>query len=167
MCVLGVNKLHEFFNAQGGVAGMGTGAEDMVASAHAMSIGVGEVIGPMLGGYVVELLPKSPVSPRTFAAYTKSPGLYIISYNVFCVVCVFCIPFILGTSLLVYPSVQVGGSTSRGGLHMRKVKGHTGLFSQPTHLLRCLPFQFLSREGSRGPQDVVDFSCRIRLLLEE
>ncbi|CAM9861255.1 unnamed protein product, partial [Hapterophycus canaliculatus] len=38
---------------------MGTGADDMVASAHAMSIGVGEVIGPMLGGFVVELLPTS------------------------------------------------------------------------------------------------------------
>lgn len=41
---------------------MGTGADDMVASAHAMSIGVGEVIGPMIGGFVVELLPTSPVS---------------------------------------------------------------------------------------------------------
>lgn len=41
---------------------MGTGADDMVASAHAMSIGVGEVIGPMLGGYFVELLPTSLVS---------------------------------------------------------------------------------------------------------
>ncbi|CAM9681453.1 unnamed protein product [Ectocarpus sp. 12 AP-2014] len=39
---------------------MGTGADDMVASAHAMSIGVGEVIGPMIGGFVVELLPTSP-----------------------------------------------------------------------------------------------------------
>ncbi|CAM9797229.1 unnamed protein product [Scytosiphon promiscuus] len=48
-----------FTAMQAGVAGMGTGADDMVASAHAMSIGVGEVIGPMLGGYVVELLPTS------------------------------------------------------------------------------------------------------------
>lgn len=44
---------------------MGAGADDMVASAHAMSIGVGEIIGPMVGGYVVELLPTSQVSRDT------------------------------------------------------------------------------------------------------
>ncbi|CAM9724922.1 unnamed protein product [Pylaiella littoralis] len=58
-----------FTAMQGGVAGMGMGADDMVASAHAMAIGVGEVIGPMLGGYVVELLPKSPA----FACEPNTP----------------------------------------------------------------------------------------------
>ena len=45
---------------------MGTGADDMVASAHAMSIGVGEIIGPMVGGYFVELLPTSQVRCHVF-----------------------------------------------------------------------------------------------------
>lgn len=53
---------------------MGTGADDMVASAHAMSIGVGEIIGPMVGGYVVELLPTSQVKIRclTQMSYVQS-----------------------------------------------------------------------------------------------
>lgn len=46
---------------QEGVAGMGPGANDMVASMHAMSIGIGEVLGPLLGGFASEHLPKSPV----------------------------------------------------------------------------------------------------------
>ncbi|CAM9918822.1 unnamed protein product, partial [Ectocarpus fasciculatus] len=57
-----------------GVAGMGTGADDMVASAHAMSIGVGEVIGPMIGGFVVELLPRSP-------AFACEPDMPIVQLH--------------------------------------------------------------------------------------
>ncbi|CAB1114999.1 unnamed protein product [Ectocarpus sp. CCAP 1310/34] len=59
---------------QGGVAGMGTGADDMVASAHAMSIGVGEVIGPMIGGFVVDLLPTSP-------AFACEPNVPIVQLH--------------------------------------------------------------------------------------
>lgn len=40
---------------------MGKGGDNMVASAHSLAIGVGEVIGPVLGGMMVELLPQSPV----------------------------------------------------------------------------------------------------------
>eukprot|EP00752_Nemacystus_decipiens_P005536 g5008.t1 len=58
-----------FTAMQGGVAGMGPGADDMVASAHAMSIGVGEIIGPIVGGYFVELLPSS----QAFACEPDSP----------------------------------------------------------------------------------------------
>lgn len=46
---------------QAGVSGMGGGADNLVASMHAMSIGVGEVIGPVLGGFMVEQLPGTPV----------------------------------------------------------------------------------------------------------
>eukprot|EP00903_Cladosiphon_okamuranus_P007946 g7671.t1 len=63
-----------FTAMQGGVAGMGTGADDMVASAHAMSIGVGEIIGPLVGGYFVELLPTSP-------AFACEPGVPIVKLH--------------------------------------------------------------------------------------
>lgn len=67
-------------SSQGGIAGMGTGADDAVASAHAVAIGVGEVIGPMLGGFVVELLPTSLVS-SAFATDIKIHDLGKIYYK--------------------------------------------------------------------------------------
>lgn len=55
---------------------MGTGADDMVASAHAMSIGVGEIIGPMVGGYFVELLPTSQVRCHVFGVADVVDGSF-------------------------------------------------------------------------------------------
>lgn len=46
---------------QGGVSSMGSGADNTVASVHSLSIGLGEVIGPVLGGMMLENLPRSPV----------------------------------------------------------------------------------------------------------
>lgn len=46
---------------QAGVASMGKGGNNAVASVHSLSIGLGEVIGPVLGGIMLELLPRSPV----------------------------------------------------------------------------------------------------------
>ncbi|CAN0444385.1 unnamed protein product, partial [Laminaria digitata] len=53
---------------------MGAGADDMVASLHSMSIGVGEVVGPLLGGFVVDLLPRAP-------AFACEPGSTIMRYT--------------------------------------------------------------------------------------
>ena len=44
--------------------GMGPRADDMVASMHSMSIGVGEILGPLLGGFATDHLPLSPVGER-------------------------------------------------------------------------------------------------------
>ncbi|CAM9258894.1 unnamed protein product [Choristocarpus tenellus] len=46
---------------QGEGASLGRGADNMVASAHALAIGAGEVIGPMVGGLMMDWLPQTPV----------------------------------------------------------------------------------------------------------
>lgn len=62
---------------QEGVAGMGPGADDMVASMHAMSIGFGEVLGPVLGGFASEHLPTSPVGDLPYPGDCKNiPSFY-------------------------------------------------------------------------------------------
>lgn len=44
----------------------------MVASMHAMSIGIGEVVGPLLGGFAAEHLPTLPVGDLPYPGDTKN-----------------------------------------------------------------------------------------------
>ncbi|CAM9961159.1 unnamed protein product, partial [Phaeothamnion confervicola] len=50
-----------FAAMQGGVAHLGRGADNIVASIHSLAIGAGEVMGPVLGGIMMELMPKKRI----------------------------------------------------------------------------------------------------------
>ncbi|KAG5189338.1 major facilitator superfamily domain-containing protein [Tribonema minus] len=71
---------------QGGVAHLGRGADSIVAGVHSLAIGMGEVVGPLLGGFMMEMgrqtrvascIPSAALSlpPAAVAAETLAAGL--------------------------------------------------------------------------------------------